>query len=481
MKIVGNALVELSVLMAIPAIVAYLYHEPAGVTAFALTAVLVAALGMVLMVVDNNGTKAITRKQAYMYVTIVWAAAILLGALPYYLLGMPAADAIFESASGYSAMGGTCLVDSNAAGYFVLNGMSIMGMLFWRAEEQLIGGIGIIIVLVALIPKMGITGRTMLTSEAIGTVEARTPFTPRAKDTAKIMLMVYLGLNAAEIVLLKLVGMNWYDAITHAFATVSTGGYSPMANSIAQYNSLPIEIITAVFIVLGGSQLALVYNTIQNKKIAYLKDTEFLSGLALVGGITFILVAFGGVQVRYAMYTVISFLYTCGFANTMTYNDWNAVSKLALIAAMLIGGCLGSTAGGIKIGREVIMVKAAIQEIRAFGEPHLVTSVKMGGHVVSENTVRHVVLYVALYLGMVGVFAIMLAAAECNNTALDGVGIVAAIASSMAGVGPAFSSIWASYASLTAAGKLVCALAMYIGRLEMLPVFLAILHLVRKD
>ena len=477
MKIVGRIMLVIAAIMMIPAGVAYIYNEPTGpFTMGALVALLVGAMSIAL----DKGK--VTTLNAYVYVSTIWFLAIVLGAIPFALSGMPVADSIFESASGYSAMGGTCLVEANnITGYFVLNGQPIMGLLFWRALMQLIGGIGIIIMLVALTPKMSSIGRTLLHSEAIGTESARQFFTTKAKGTARILLAVYLGLNVFEIALLKIAGMNWYDAITHAFATVSTGGYSPMANSIMQYNSLPIEIITMVFIVLGGSQLCLMYSSIKEKKNAYFHNEEFKTALILVTVFTAIIVLFGGVSIRAALYSVISFMYTCGFVNTMDYNTWNAVTKLTLISAMIIGGCLGSTAGGIKVGRVLICAKVLSQEISRFAHPHEVTVVKADGHAISSDTVKPIVFYAALYMFVLFFFSIALGCAESSNTALDGVGILAAIASSMAGVGPAFSSIWASYASLTAAGKIVCALAMYVGRLEMIPIFLTIAHLVHKD
>jgi trk system potassium uptake protein len=471
----GTVCIELAVLLWVPALVAYLYAEPSGVFAFAAAAVISASIGVVLCSAFKMKGD-LQYRDAYIIIGLGWLVAILLGSLPYIFQGMDVASGIFESASGWSAMGGTTLMDSNAAGYYILNGNSIMGLLFWRAFQQFIGGLGILLVMVALMPNKGILARRLFSSEAIGTTEAKTPFLPHAKDTARKLWLTYIGLNVLEAISLYITGMCPYDAITHAMATVATGGYSPMADSIAHYNSAWVDAITAIFIVAGGSQLSLAYLSVTKGKLAYFEDEEFKFALKVIAIGTSLIMLFGGIQgdiflvFRYAIYQMISFTYTCGFANTMTYNEWSSAAKIVLLMGMLIGGCLGSTAGGIKMGRILICLKYISIRMEQFIHIHEIKAVKYNGQPVPDHSIQSILFYSVLYLGIWLVLSLALACAEYANTELDSMAIFAAIASSLAGVGPAFGQIWASYSYLTAPGKLICAFAMYAGRLELLPV-----------
>jgi trk system potassium uptake protein len=477
--ILGTLFIELAVLLLIPAVISRIYHEPTSVRAFVDSAAMCAVLGLVLRITAPKTESLLNRRQAVCIIVVGWLVAILVGAIPFVMNGMDVASGIFESASGWSAMGGTVLLDGNNLGYYTLLTspyITIMGLLFWRSLMQLVGGLGILLVVVAAVTHNKNTAKELYHAEAIGTEETKVPLVSNTITSARMLWMTYLGLNVLETLILKACNMNWYDAVTHSMATVATGGYSPYVNSIMQFNNIWIEVVTAMFIVIGGSNLGLIYSSIKNRNVAYIHDEEFKFALKIMAVGSVLVLLFGNIhgdlitQARYAIYTVISFGYTCGFVNNMDYNNWSEAAKMVLIGLMVVGGCLGSTAGGIKMGRVLVCIKYINYRLETYFHPRKIGSIKVNNNAVQSESVTGIVTYALLYMGVWILCSILLACCEFQNNLLDMTGITAAIASSLAGVGPAFSQIWSSYCYLTPAGKLVCALCMYIGRLEMLPI-----------
>ncbi len=331
MDVLGSLLILLGILMLFPAIVAAIYKEPAGVMALFLTSIITNVFGIILRRLGHKGE--VMRPEAFAIVTIGWLLAAIFGSLPFIFLGLDAIDALFETMSGFTTTGATILTESNLQGYWVLNstaaesslayglvaalfspfaGESIgtnetvlaalepyasikgtfYGLLFWRSFIQLLGGMGIILLFIAILPQLGVAGRQLYYAET-----SRGALTPRVKSTAEIFWGIYLGMVALETVLLWLAGIPFYDSICTSFTTVSTAGYSPLASGIVAYNSLLIELILVVFMILGATNFTLHYQLIYRKNVSsYIKDPEFLFYMSLLAFATLIIVLWGNVD-----------------------------------------------------------------------------------------------------------------------------------------------------------------------------------------
>ena len=458
----------MGLLLLVPGIIASLYHETDGILAFALTSLLSVSTGIVLKHLGSKGD--VGNKEAFAAVTLGWLCATVFGSLPFVFQGISFVDALFESVSGFSATGATILTESNALGYYMVNATladnsiaaalagSVMGLtgtnptlhvnhmhtyyglLFWRSFQQLIGGLGIILMVVAIFPQLRVAGRQLFRAETVG--PSKDTITPRATGTARILWRVYLLFNAVEIVLLVLAGMPIYDAVCTAFSTLATGGFSPQASSLVAYHSPIIEAIVAVFIILGMSSFTLHYKVLTSDRLAWFKDEEFKFMITILAAATLILLFFGGIQgdlltrFRFASFHVISFMGTCGFVNSLDYDKWSTAAKLALIMVMLIGGCIGSTAGGIKVGRLLVDLKYAYNELFHMLHPHAVMSVRLGQARVQEEILRPMLFYSFFYLAVWLALSLGLAMVSAGDPRVDLQVVAAGIASCMGGVGP---------------------------------------------
>jgi trk system potassium uptake protein TrkH len=503
--IIGTVLKIIGLLLLVPGLVSAYYHETNGVVAFALTAMLSIGTGIILSRFGEKGT--VGNREAFAAVSLGWLAATFFCAMPFLFMGLSPADALFESISGFSATGATILVESNSEGYYIINSTlvqnsicttllevltddlrrydilinvmnsnSFFGLLFWRSFQQLIGGLGIILMVVAIFPQLHVAGLQLYRAETVG--PSKDTITPRATETARILWKVYLLFNGLEIILLYLTGMPFYDSVCTAFSTVATGGFSPQASSLAAYNSPLIEAIVAVFIILGMSSFTLHYRVLTSDRLAWFKNEEFRFMLIILALATSVLMLAGGIEgglmdkFRYASFQVISFMGTCGFVNSLDYDKWSTAAKLALIIVMLIGGCIGSTAGGIKVGRVLVDYKHAYGELLHMLHPHAFMSVRLDKTCVQESTLKPILFYSFFYLAVWLALSLGLAVVSAANPRVDLQVVASAIASCMGGVGPGFGIITFDWSQIGSAGKIIGFFAMYIGRLELMPVFL---------
>jgi trk system potassium uptake protein TrkH len=360
--------------------------------------------------------------------------------------------------------------------FSAISSHTFYGLLFWRSFQQLIGGLGIILMVVALLPQLRVAGLQLYRAETVG--PSKDTITPRAASTARVLWRVYLLLNGLEIILLYAAGMPLYDAVCTAFSTLATGGFSPQASSLAAYHSPLIEAIVAIFIVIGMSSLTLHYRVITSDRLAWLRDEEFRFMLIILAGATAILIFFGGIdgglaeRFRFASFQVISFMGTCGFVSSLDYDKWTTAAKLALIMVMLIGGCIGSTAGGIKVGRLLVCCKHAYNELMHMLHPHALMSVRLGEARVQESILRPMLFYSFFYLAVWLALSLAFAAVSSRDPRVDLEVVASGIASCMGGVGPGFGIITFDWSQIGAAGKMIGFFAMYIGRLELMPIFL---------
>ncbi|NYT16358.1 MAG: TrkH family potassium uptake protein [Methanomassiliicoccales archaeon] len=495
----GVLAIILGVLMLIPALVSVLYREPSGFVAFSLTYLVAVALGLVIRrfgIREEMG-----HKEAVATVALAWILAASLGALPYVLLGLPPVDALFESMSGFTTAGATILTDFNTQGYWVLGdeqlgsslartfvdnhtGLStlahaseetIYGLLFWRSFTQFLGGMGIILLFIAILPHLGVAGRELYSVEGLGlTKEA---LTPRVKNTAKIFWSIYLALVGLQALILVALDLPLYDAVCTAFTSLATGGFSPRADSIAAYNSSLVDAVVCIFLLIGGTSFLLHYRILFRKEFSSpLRDTELKFYIFIIIVSTSILMLWGGIdgdvstRFRFSVFQAASIMTTTGYVNNLSYDSWSLASKLALIMLMLIGGSTGSTGGGIKVGRILIILKHVHKELLRVLHPHAVTTVNVGETIVPEHILRSVQVYTLLYLMIFIGGTLVFAITEAGNSSFDAISAVSASACTLGVIGPGYGVVAIDFGQISLAGRGFGTFLMYVGRLEIITV-----------
>ncbi len=406
-------------------------------------------------------TKEISNREGLTIVVASWLLACLVGTIPYILWGgeFTFTNAWFESVSGFTTTGSSILTNIEAVP---------PGLLFWRASTHWIGGIGIIIFVLALIPTMGKAGLVLYRTEM--TSLAAENFHYRTQRTLQILVFVYVGLTLAETVGLLFCGMDLFDAITHAFATVATGGFSPKNLSVAYYNSVAVEVVIMVFMVLSGMHFGLLFLVFQGR----LRDLwesvvvrYYLS--ALVAGVLVTAWSVHAKQyphwaeaLRYAAFQVISLGTSTGFATADT-NVWPPLAQLILIFFTLQCACAGSTSGGIKTDRMVIFWKSFVKRISKIRHPRAVITPKLDGLLLDGEILETNLLYIALYMLIVFLSTVALTAFDVDLlTAFTG------SATAMGNVGPGFGVVgsMSNFSQIPDAGKWVLSATMLLGRLE---------------
>ena len=427
---------------------------------------LVSGLGLRLL---SWGRHEVTIREGIAITVIGWAALGFAGGLPFLMTDgkFTLVDAVFESVSGFTTTG---------ASIFTSVEDLPRGLLLWRATTQFLGGMGVLVICVAILPLLGAGGMQMFRVEVPGPFKDR--LTPRITDTARILWYVYVGLNLLLIVFLWAAGMNLFDATCHAFAAMSTGGFSTRNVSILAFQSPAIEWILVVFMFLGACNFNLHYAALRGRPIgAHFRDPEFrfYVGFLLV---IISLCAFERVfahgepvndSVRAAAFTVVSVSSTTGF-NTVDFNEWSMFAKGLLLLAMLFGGCCGSTAGGIKQFRLLVALKEFPLRTKAMFSPAAVLKLKLNNVSVAPPIVSAIVSYIALYL-VFTIFAILCMALLVG----DGTVAISSVISAVSNVGPGLGGVgpMSNYAWIPDAGKWLLILCMLLGRLE----FIAILAL----
>ncbi len=418
----------------------------------------------------------LTRREGMMIVTMIWVLAGLFGALPYFfaktfgpLSFESFINCFFESVSGFtttgaSVMGATVPIESLGK-----------GLLLWRSLTQWLGGMGIIALAIVILPVLGIAGMQLFKAEAAGYLQEK--IRPRIRETAMLLWMLYIVLSVLEIVLLMLGKMSLYDAICHTFTTLSTGGFSTRDASIAAFNSLYIEVVVQVFMFLGATSFALHFMAWTSKgPRCYLRDSQFkFFFMVLIGTILFVswrlfsTGAYGtpGAALRNGSFQVVSLMTATGYT-TANYNVWPFGPQLMLLICMLVGGCAGSTAGGIKHMRVLLMLKYAYREIERLLHTRIFAAVKMGGKVIHRNILESVMAFFFYYIAFF--FIASLALSTFGMTLEES---FYSVASSLGGVGPAIgrAGSMGNYFFMPLAAKGVLIACMIVGRLEIFTVF----------
>lgn len=389
-----------------------------------------------------------------------WVAVALFGAVPLWASGAfaSATDAVFESVSGFTTTGATVLADVEAVPRAVN---------LWRCETHWLGGMGVIALVVALVPLLGIGGFRLLSAESTGPEKSR--LTARIADTAKVLWLLYVALTALQAALLRLCGMGWVDAVCHAFSTLGTGGFSTRNASLAAFASPAAEWVCTAFMLAASLPFALYYRLLARRGEGVRRATEpkvFLAVAAAAAALVALALARAGEPagraVRLASFQVASILSTTGFASA-DYALWTPAAQAVLLALLLVGGCSGSTAGGVKVVRWTLLARQAAAETRRLLHPREVSAVRIDGRPVHDGLVAAVAGFVLAYFALVGATALAGAAAglpplEAFTAALSMVG----------NVGPALGALGpsANYGALPAALKWWYCFAMLAGRLE---------------
>jgi trk system potassium uptake protein TrkH len=418
----------------------------------------------------TRGPVDLSRRDGFGIVTFGWVSAALAGALPYVLSGVipgPVA-AVFETMSGFTTTGASVLTD--------LEDLP-RGILFWRAMTHFFGGMGVLVLCVAIIPLLGVGGMQIYRAEMPGPSKDR--LTPRIASTAKLLWGVYVLLTVSEAALLRLGGMSWFDGFCHAFATMATGGFSPRTASVGAYDSPYFETVIIVFMFLAGTNFALHYRALLGKPLDYFRDAEFrfyfgvwLGACLLLGLNTWRSVYPSLAEaLRAGFFQGTSILTTTGFV-TADFDQWPAASRVLLVLLMFVGGCAGSTGGGMKNVRVFIVLKKTVREIRLFMEPQAVLQVKLNRKTVPQRVVSNMA---AFFVVFVLIFAVATLVMTCftpdTETALT------SVIATLGNIGPGLGGVGATqtYASIPSAGKAILTFCMLLGRLELYTVLIVFL------
>ena len=446
---------------AAPAVVAAFYGEWADIPGFVLGGVVSGGIGQALLAVSRGADDDLRRIEALSVVSGVWLLFAFLCSIPYLWVGFGVIDALFEAMSGITATGATILTDFEAPG---------RGLFFWRAMTQWIGGMGVITLVVAVLPRLAVGVRQLFVAEAPGPTEEK--LAPQIRKTAALLWRLYAGLTAAEVVALGLAGMPWFDAVCHAMTTLAAGGFSPNAQSIMGYDSPTIEWIVCVFMFLAGANFALQYRALLGRPGVLFRDDEFRAYAGIVALAAAVLalllwtVEGDGAPLRRATFQVLSILTTTGYATT-DFELWNDQTKLALLAMMFIGGCAGSAAGGPKVLRHMLVGRFTLLELRRTLHPRGVMPVKLGGRVVPDEVMRSVLVFFLFY-----VLTFAICTAVVIGFGADMETAMTATTGTLGNIGPGFGEVgpMASYAGLHPVSRLTLTAAMWIGRLEVVTV-----------
>jgi len=460
----AGVVLALGLALLVPLTLSLLYRDGSW-EGFLIPAALMIPLGAAgLWASRLRGVGTVLERDVYLSVTLAWVLAALLGGIPYILEGTFTSllDATFEGMSGFTTTGATLLSDIEA---------ETPSILFWRSMTQWLGGIGIVVLFVAVAPAIGAGAARLLGAEVSGLTHTR--LTPRIADTAKVLLLIYLAISLAQTLALLAVGMPLYDAVVHTFTTVATGGFSPKTASIGFYDSLAIEAVIIVFMTLSAVTFSLYYLLYTRRRLDVVLDREVLTYLAiLVGAVLFVwgvLVFEGdyadswGRALRDSAFTVTSIMTTTGFI-TADFDKWDTAAKFTLVLLMFVGGCAGSTAGGIKVIRVMIIFRTNFQDLFRMVHPRAVTPLTIGDRVVPEG-VRVAVL--SLSLAWIAIFAqaTFLVALQEDLTLISA---ATAVATTLNVVGPGLGQVGAveNFEAVNTFGRVVLTVCMLLGRLE---------------
>ena len=464
----GSLLFFLGLSMLFPLLYA-IYYQEAVINTFVLSMAITSISGFLLWKFFPS-KEPISHKEGFVIATLGWILAAGFGALPFSFAGtFPSfIDAYFESMSGFTTTGATVLIPIEGNPYSIL---------FWRDFIQWLGGMGIIVLVVAILPALGAGGMQLFKSEVPGPEPDR--LKPRIKETAKLLWAVYILFSVLQVACLYFTGMSLFDALTHMFGTMPTGGFTPRNLSVAAYDNPVFENIIILFMFIAGANFTLHYKALHGNVKSLFKDREFLfyrgvilfSILAIATELRLYIYNSIFTALRYASFQVVSIATTTGFV-TADYDTWPAFSKSVLLILMFIGGCAGSTGGAIKNIRVLLLIKQAYREFYKLIHPQAVSPIRLGDKIVSEDVMRNITGFFFLYI-----FIFIISSFIMTILGLDIVSAMASVAATLGNVGPGLGLVGPvqTYAFIPPLGKIVLTLCMLLGRLEIYTVLILVI------
>jgi len=461
-KLIGILVALVGVSMT-PALAWSVYLEEPDVNALVESIGICLLCGGILFGVSWQSTQPILRREGMAVVGLGWLLAALFGALPFYLSGTTpqVADAYFESMAGFTTTGSTVLTDIEACP---------KGVLFWRSFTHWLGGMGIVVLFVAILPILKAGGKQLFRSEVPG--PTADTLRPRVSETASMLWKIYVSISVVEVALLYAQGMTFYDALCHTFGTMATGGYSTKNTSVGHYASAGIDWTITIFMLLAGTNFGLYFRLFSGRASAFLKDSEwrFYIGIIVVAVsmVTVDLLVHGLYEsladgLRYAAFQVVAIITTTGFG-TADFEQWPTFSKLVLLGLMFVGGCAGSTGGGIKVIRILVLAKSAALGGERVFRPHVVRALRVGDVTVDNDLRDAIHVYFFLIVGIFAACSLYLAA-----LGLDVLTATTAVIATLNNIGPGLSAVGPveNFSFIPTSGKWLLSLCMVLGRLEL--------------
>ena len=462
--ILGKMLGVEGAVLLVPAFVSLLYREKSGLAFLAVSAI----LGILFLIFGRKAPeeRTIYGKEGFVVVGIAWVLWSLFGALPFFLSGsIPYyPDAFFETVSGFTTTGSTILVDIESLP---------KGMSFWRSLTHWIGGMGVLVFVMMLTSLKSDNSMHLMRAEVPGPEADK--LVPKARHTAKILYEMYFVLTAVEVILLMFGGMSFYDALLHSFSTAGTGGFSNRNASVAYYDSAYIDGVIGVFMILFGINFNLYFLICMKKWKEALKNEEMRAYLGIIAASVVIITVnilhiceSVGQAFRYSFFQVASIITTTGFYSA-DYNHWPELSKSLLLVLMVIGACAGSTGGGIKVSRLLILVKTVKQGVQRILHPKAVTVVRVNGKKIGQDTMQGVYLYFVSYI-LIIIISVLLVSIDNFDFATTFSGVLTTINN----VGPGISAVGPvdNFQDFSLLSKIVFCVDMLAGRLEVIPYLL---------
>ncbi|WP_299050941.1 potassium transporter TrkG [uncultured Polaribacter sp.] len=457
------------------------YHQETAKWGILNAGFVTVTIGLLLFFFNKPTSTNIQKKEGYLIVTLGWLTLSITGMLPYLFSGAISniTNAFFETISGYSTTGSSILTDIEAMP---------KGILFWRSATHWIGGMGIIVLTIAILPLLGIGGMQLFMAEAPG--PSADKLHPRITDTAKRLYLIYVTLTLAQFFLLKIAGMTWFDAINHAMATMSTGGFSTKNSSVAFYNHLPfVQYIIIFFMLIAGTNFVLTYFALKGKIQKVFQSEEFkyyLFGIIGIASLITVIIVhfqdsnlqttiahpmvFGKEEsaIRHALFMVTSVVTTTGFVSA-DFTMWNFFATGIFFALFFTGGSAGSTSGGVKVVRHIVMLKNSFLEFKKALHPNAIIPVRYDKKAVHQNIVFNIISFFIIYMLIFIISSVIL-----TLFGLDFLSALGAASSSLGNIGPAIGSVSPvdNFNHLTTAAKWFCSFLMLIGRLELFTVLI---------
>ena len=466
-KVMGLTLALEGGCMLLPLVVSLLYGERSVAFVFCTAAVFCTVFGLLLLCLQQQRKAKIQVREGFFAVAFSWIVISVFGAVPYWMCGVfpNVIDALFESVSGFTTTGATLIADVETLP---------RGLLFWRSLTQWLGGMGVLVLTLALLPKLGAGSIFLLRAESPGPI--KTKLAPKIGQNAKILYYIYIILTAAETVCLRIAGLGWYDSMIHAMSTVATGGFSSRSASLGFYDSLAVNVIVVVFMLLSSLNFTVLYLVLIRRTMRLRYNAEIriyfrmlLAVMVLISLDLTLHSGFGALEsIGHAIFQTVSVSSTTAFAST-DFGQWPAFSQMLLLLLMAVGGCSASTAGGIKVQRFTLLFRIMYRQLHSVIHPRVVRAICVDGRRVEEPVLTAASLYFFSYI----IIILLLAAISSVDGHTLGTSLSAAIACvSNTGTGIELAGPASTFNVFSAPTKLFFCFGMLAGRLEIMPILL---------